>query len=64
MNLTEFAERISPIPLTKFQKTFFAEYEKARADDKTVFVIFPRMQGRGMAYTIIKKWEKYQNENS
>ena len=64
MNLVEFAENISPIALTEFQKVFLADYEKVRNDDGTVFVIFPRMQGRGIMCNIIEQWERDRNGNN
>lgn len=39
MNLVEFAEKISPIPLTDYQKQFLAAYEQAQKEGKKLIVI-------------------------
>lgn len=58
MNLIQFAENTSSIPLTVSQKQFLAQYEKERNDSKTLFVIFPRRSGRRIFQKIIKQWEQ------
>lgn len=63
MDLIQFAENTSSIPLTVSQKQFLAQYEKERNDGKTLFVIFPRIQGRGIFQKIIKQWEQGKGNN-
>ncbi len=40
MNLVEFAEKISPVPLSDWQKRFLSAYEQAREEGKVI--IFPK----------------------
>ena len=56
MNLVEFAEKISPIPLTDFQKHFLEMYEQAQKEDKELIVIPAMRSGKRMTYQIIDKW--------
>lgn len=53
MNLVEFAEKISPIPLSDWQKELFTAYEKAQKENKQLFVIPARNIGRGMVLQMI-----------
>lgn len=53
MNLVEFAEKISPVPLNDWQKQFLSSYEKAQKENKQLFVIPARNIGRGMVLQMI-----------
>lgn len=57
MALVEFAEKLSPIPLTDYQKQFLAAYEQAQKEDKKLLVIPGGMRsGKRMTYQIIDEW--------
>jgi len=60
MTLVEFAEKISPIPLADWQKQFLAAYEQAKKENKHLFYVPPRINGRQMMMQIIKEFEKEQ----
>jgi len=57
MNLVEYAEKTSPIPLTEWQKWFLSVYEKASEKGEVVCVMPPRM-GRRMIMQLIQEFEK------
>lgn len=57
MNLVEYAEKTSPIPLTEWQKQFLSAYEKASEKGEVVLVMAPRM-GRRMIMQLIQEFEK------
>lgn len=46
------------MPLTKSQKSFLAEYEKARNEGKQPFITFPMHLGKRMMENAIKGREK------
>lgn len=56
MNLVEFAEKTSPIPLTDWQKQFLEMYEQAQKENKQLIVIPAMRSGKGMTYKIIDEW--------
>lgn len=58
MTLVEFAEKISPIPLTDWQKKFLSFYEQAEKEHKKIVCIMPRINGRKMIIDIIREYEK------
>lgn len=60
MNLVEFAEKTSPIPLTDLQKKFLEAYEKARKEGKVIMCVLPRISGKRMLMQIIDELEKEQ----
>lgn len=60
MNLVEFAEKISPIPLTDWQKQFLSAYEQAQKEGKVIRCVLPRINGRRMLMQIIDEFEKEQ----
>lgn len=56
--LVKFAESISGISLTNFQKDFLEKFESARKNGEKLFVTFPRMCGRKMILDIIREYEQ------
>lgn len=56
MTLLEYAERVSPVPLTDWQKKLFEVYEQAQKGNKQFLVIPPRNVGRKMVLQIIEDW--------
>ena len=60
MNLVEFAEKTSPIPLTECQKQFIEAYEQARKEGKIIMCVLPRISGKRMLMQIIDEFEKEQ----
>ena len=58
MNLVEFAEKTSPIPLTEWQKQFIEAYEQARKEGKVIMCVLPRISGKRMLMQIIDEFEK------
>lgn len=56
MNLVEFAEKTSEMPLSDWQKRFFAMYEQAKKENKQLLVIPARNIGRKMVLQIIDEW--------
>lgn len=63
MNLVEFAEKISPIPLTECQKQLLSTCERAKNENK-LFICMPvRINGRKMLVDIIREYEReYGND--
>lgn len=57
MNLVQYAEKTSPIPLSDWQKQFLAMYEQAQKENKQLLVIPARNIGREMVFRIINAWE-------
>lgn len=62
MNLVEFAEKISPIPLTDWQKQFLSAYEQAQMEGIVIRCVLPRINGRRMLMQIIDEFEKGQTQ--
>lgn len=60
MTLAEHAEKVSPVPLTDWQKKFFDAYERAEKENKEFFVCFPARAGKAMALQIVNEWKKLQ----
>ena len=63
MTLVEFAEKISPMPLTEWQKKFFTFYEQAKKEHKPIVLITPRINGRRMLMQIIEAYEREIEQN-
>lgn len=57
MSLLEYAKRVSPVPLSDWQKKFLEAYEQAEKEDKQLTVCFPARAGRGMLIAIIQMWK-------
>lgn len=60
MDFVEFAEKISPIQLTDWQKKFLKAYEQAREEGKVIMCVPPRISGNRMLMQIIDEFEKEQ----
>ena len=58
MSLVEYAEKIAPFPLSDFQKQLFAKYEQCLKQDKTLYVIPPRIAGKEFTLRVIEEWKK------
>ena len=58
MNIVEFAEKTSPMPLSEWQKQLLASYEQAKKDNKHLRVVTSRISGRQMLMQIIQEFEK------
>ena len=56
MTFVEFAEKISPVPLTDCQKQFLSDYEQAQKENKQIIVIPAMRSGKRMTYQIIDEW--------
>lgn len=63
MTLVEFAEKISPMPLTEWQKKFLTFYEQAKKEHKPIVLITPRINGRRMLMQIIEAYEREIEQN-
>lgn len=61
MTLVEYAEKISPMPLTEWQKKLLTFYEQAKKEHKPIVLVTPRISGRKMLMQII---EEFENANS
>lgn len=59
MNLVEFAEKTSPLPLTEWQKQVLMDWEQAKKEHKQLLVCMPPRTGRQMLMKII---EEYRND--
>lgn len=57
MTFLEYAEKVSPVLLSDWQKRVFEEYEQAERENRQLFVCFPPRAGRGMTLKIIEKWK-------
>ena len=56
MTFVEFAEKISPVPLTDCQKQFLSAYEQAQKENKQLIVIPAMRSGKRMTCKIIDEW--------
>lgn len=63
MTLVEFAEKISPMPLTEWQKKFLTFYEQAKKEHKPIVLVTPRINGSRMLIQIIQEFEKEFEQN-
>lgn len=64
MTLVEFAEKISPIPLTEWQKQYLATYEQVKnGKEQTVAVRTPSRSCRRMLMQIIQEFEREIEQN-
>lgn len=64
MNLVEFAEKTSPLPLTEWQKQYLATYEQVKnGKEQTVAVRIPSRSGRQMLIQIIREYEREIEQN-
>lgn len=57
MNLVEYAEKTSPIPLSNWQKQFLMVYEQAQKENKQLIVIPSRNTGRETVLRIVDLWK-------
>jgi len=57
MDLIEFAENKSPVPLSDYQKKILKMYDDARKEGKSLFVCCPLRSGKGMIMDIIKQFD-------
>ena len=55
MTIIEFAERVSPIPLNKFQIELLRMYDEAEKQGMSLHVIPPRC-GKGIVKRIVDEW--------
>ena len=62
MDFAEFAEKISQIPLTDWQKQFLSAYEQAKKENKKLVYAPPRINGKRMLMQIIDEFEKGQSQ--
>ena len=62
MNLVEFAEKISIVPLTDWQKKFLSAYEQAQKEGKVIMCVPQRIGGKRTLRQIIDEFEKEQAE--
>ena len=60
MTLTEYAEKISPVPLTDCQKKFFETYKQAEKENGEFAIHFPQRTGRAMALQTINECKELQ----
>ena len=60
MTLVEFAENISPVPLSNWQKQFLSAHKQAREEGKVIMCVPPRINGKRMLMQIIDEFEKEQ----
>ena len=60
MTLLEYAENVSPVPLTDWQKKFLEEYEKAKKEDRFITFYPPRGGGVEANYHIIDDYSDFQ----
>lgn len=60
MTLAEYAEKVSPVPLTDWQKKFFEAYEQAEKENKEFAICFPPRAGRAMALQTVNELKKLQ----
>lgn len=58
MDLVEFAEKTSPIPLSYYQKKILKMYDEVQKEGKSLFVCYPTRVGRGVIIDIIKQFDK------
>lgn len=60
MTLVEFAEKISLVPITDWQKQFLSAYEQAHKEGKVIMCVPPRIDRKRMLMQIIDDFEKGQ----
>ena len=60
MTLVEYAERVSPIPLSDCQKQLLSAYEQAQKENKQLIVIPGVRTGKRMIIKIIDEWNFYR----
>lgn len=58
MNIVEFSEKLSPAPLTEWQKQFLEAYEKAHNEGDVILAIPPRINGKVILQQIIQDYER------
>jgi len=58
MELVEYAEKTSSVPLTEWQKQFLQAYEKACDEGQVYIDVPPRISGRMMVQEIIRDYER------
>lgn len=63
MNLVEFAEKTSPLPLTEWQKQVLMACEQAKKEYKPIALVTPRISGRKMLMQIIQEFEREIEQN-
>ena len=64
MDFVEFAEKISPIPLTDWQKQFLLAYEQAQKENRLFICMPARINGRNMLARIIREFERRAENDS
>ena len=57
MTIIDFAERVSPIPLNKFQIELLRMYDEAEKQGMSLHVIPPRC-GKGIVKRIVDEWNE------
>lgn len=57
MTLHEYAETVSPVPLTSWQKEVLEMYEQAEKENQQLFACFSPRAGRSMTLKIIENWK-------
>lgn len=57
MNIIEFAQKVSPIPLNTFQRKILEEYERAERLGIPLTVCYPSRAGRSAILKIIEAWK-------
>ena len=60
MTLLEYAENISRVPLTDWQKKFLKEYEKAKKEDRFITFYPPRGGGKEAICQIIDDYPEFE----
>ena len=63
MNMVEFAEKTSPIPLSEWQKKFLKVCEQEPKGKMWLIFNAPRVSGRYMLACIIEEFEKEIEQN-
>ncbi len=58
MNLVEYAEKVSPVPLADWQKKLLAAYERAQEEGDIRLAMPPRANGRRLLMQIIQDYER------
>lgn len=61
MNLVEFTEKISPLPLSEWQKQFLSAYEQVKKKNKRLVFVPTRINGRRMLIQIIQAFEEQEH---
>ena len=62
MNIIEFAQKVSPVPLNMFRCKILEEYEKAERSGIPLTVCYPARVGRGAILKIIEEWKHREIE--